>query len=262
MPEGDVVKRSCAALHAALAGQRLTRAELRVPAYATVPLVGATVLEVVARGKHQLTRFDNGLTLHTHLRMEGGWRIVRTGRTPRDPAYQIRAILGNPTQTAFGMRLGITELVETSQEDRVVGHLGPDLLAEEFDAEEALRRLRSAPGATIGEALLDQRNLAGIGTFYRAEILFLQGIHPRTPVADVAGLPRLVARVRHLLQANVTRPYQVTTGNTRPGERAWVFDRTGRACRRCGTAIEEDQFGPVGKERFSYWCPSCQPDRR
>ena len=262
MPEGDVVKRSCAALHAALAGQQLTRAELRVPEYATVPLVGATVLEVVARGKHQLTRFDNGLTLHTHLRMEGGWRVVRTGRTPRDPAYQIRAILGNPTQTAFGLRLGVTEVIETAHEDRVVGHLGPDLLADDFDADEALRRLRADPAVPIGEALLDQRNLAGIGTFYRAEVLFLQGIHPRTPVADIERLPRLVTRARQLLQANATRPYQVTTGNTRPGERAWVFERTGRACRRCGTRITEERFGPGGKERLSYWCPACQPDHR
>lgn len=261
MPEGDTVHRSCAKLHQALAGQKLTRAELRVPAYATVPLVGALVLEVVARGKHQLTRFDNGLTLHTHLKMEGGWRINGPADRPPVPAHQIRAILGNPSRTAFGLRLGITELLETGREEEVVGHLGPDLLAADFDTEEALRRLRADPAVNIGEALLDQRNLAGIGTFYRAEILFLQGLHPRTPVGEVTALPRLVARARQLLQANVTRPYQVTTGNTRPGQRAWVFERPGKPCRRCGTLIAVERFGPLGKERLSYWCPSCQPDR-
>ncbi|OYO23963.1 DNA glycosylase [Enemella dayhoffiae] len=259
MPEGDTVHRSCAALHTALAGRTLTRAELRVPAYATVRLAGATVLEVVARGKHQLTRLDNGLTLHTHLKMEGTWRITGSGQRSPGPAHQIRVILGNPAQTAFGLRLGITELLESSREDEAVGHLGPDLLATEFDADEALRRLRAQADRTIGEALLDQRNLAGIGTFYRAEVLFLQGIHPRTPVAAVGDLPRLVARAGQLLRANLTRPYQVTTGNTRPGERAWVFERPGKPCRRCGTLVRTERFGPTGQERLSYWCPSCQP---
>lgn len=261
MPEGDTVFRSCAMLHRALAGRTLTRAELRVPQHATANLVDMTVTEVVARGKHQLTRLDSGLTLHTHLRMDGTWRVVAARERLPGPAYQIRVILGTDEHTAVGLRLPVVDLIETARESELVGHLGPDLLGGDWDAEEAVRRLRSDPGRTIGEALLDQRNLAGIGTFYRAEICFLQGVHPRTPVGAVGDLPRLVKRVQLLLRANVERPTQVTTGIDRPGQRAWVFERPGKPCRRCGTLIEVERFGPTGQERLSYWCPRCQPLR-
>ncbi|MDO5682694.1 MAG: DNA-formamidopyrimidine glycosylase family protein [Propionibacteriaceae bacterium] len=261
MPEGDTVFRSCAGLHRALTGRTLTRAELRVQQHATADLAGMTVLEVVARGKHQLTRLDSGLTLHTHLRMDGVWRVVGARERPPGPAYRIRVILGNAEQTAFGLQLPVVELIETAREDDVVGHLGPDLLGPDWDVHEAVRRLAADPYRTIGEALLDQRNLAGIGTFYRAEICFLQGVHPRTPVGAVPDLPRLATRVHLLLKANAVRPTQVTTGVDRPGQRAWVFERPGKPCRRCGTLIEVERFGPVGQERLSYWCPHCQPMR-
>ena len=123
-----------------------------------------------------------------------------------------------------------------------------------------MRRLRADPARTVGEALLDQRNLAGIGTLYRAEILFLQGVHPRTPVAAVANLPRVVGRAKQLLEANKNTHDQITTGNRRLGAH-WVFERPGQDCRRCGTRIETEEFGPAGVERRSYWCPHCQPLR-
>ncbi|WP_432559764.1 Fpg/Nei family DNA glycosylase [Granulicoccus sp. GXG6511] len=264
MPEGDTVFRSCALLHRTLAGQELTRAELRVPQHATADLIGMTVREVVARGKHQLTRLDSGLTLHTHLRMDGTWRVVRVSERPPGPAHQIRVVLGTAASLAVGLRLPVVELLSTADEESVVGHLGPDLLGPEgspggWDETEALKRLGADPRRTIGEALLDQRNLAGIGTFYRAEICFLQGVHPRTPVGEVRELTRLVRRVRQLLRANVDRPTQVTTGVDRRGQRAWVFERPGKPCRRCGTLVQVEEFGPLGKERLSYWCPHCQP---
>lgn len=259
MPEGDTVFRACAMLHRALAGRTLTRAELRVPQHATANLVGTSVTEVVSRGKHQLIRLDSGLTLHTHLRMDGAWRVIDPGAKPPGASHQIRVILGNAEKTAIGFRLPVVELLETGDEASVVGHLGPDLLGPDWDADEALRRLRSDPDRTIGEALLDQRNLAGIGTFYRAEILFLQGVHPRATVQQVKDLPRLVKRAQLLLKANSERPMQVTTGINRPGERAWVFERHRKPCRRCRTRIEIDEFGPRGQERLSYWCPACQP---
>lgn len=259
MPEGDTVFRACALLHRTLAGHRLTRAELRVPQHATADLVGMTVTEVVPRGKHQLLRFDSGLTLHTHLRMDGAWRVIgANGRLP-GPAYQIRVLLGTAERMVVGLRLPVVELIRTVDEGSVVGHLGPDLLGPDWDLEEALRRLRSQPERAIGEALLDQRILAGIGTFYRAEVCFLQGVHPRTPVAQVKNLPRLVQRAQQLLQANVTRAVQITTGSRSPGERTWVFERQRQPCRRCRTPIEVEEFGPAGQERLSYWCPHCQP---
>ncbi|MFV0451974.1 MAG: DNA-formamidopyrimidine glycosylase family protein [Propioniciclava sp.] len=262
MPEGDTVFRACRQLDQALAGHRLTRAELRVPRFATVDLRGDRVLAVVPRGKHQLIRLDSGRTLHTHLRMDGVWRVLAGSASARrlpGPTHQIRVLLGTLGHTAVGLRLPVVEVLDTAAEDTVVGHLGPDLLGLDWDRGEALRRIGAHPGRTLGEALLDQRNLAGIGTCYRAEICFLQGVHPRTPVAEVVGLPRLLDRVQQLLRVNCSGPRQVTTGNSRRGQRTWVFERPGEPCRRCGTLIAVERFGPAGQERLSYWCPRCQP---
>ena len=260
MPEGDTVWRSCQRLNEVLAGRELTRSEFRVPALATTDLTGVTVREVVSRGKHQLFRFDNDYTLHTHFRMDGTWRIYPRGRKwAGGPDWQIRALLATTDHDAVGYRLPVTELVATADEDSVVGHLGPDLLGPDWDLDEAVRRIESQPERSIGEALLDQRNLAGIGTFYRAELCFLQGIHPRTPVKQVRNLRRLVHRGQQLLHANRWRLEQSTTGDLRTGKRAYVFERQGEPCRRCGTPIRMEEFGPLGQERRSYWCPRCQP---
>lgn len=260
MPEGDTVWRACQRLNAVLAGRTLTRSEFRVPSLATTDLSGVAVREVASRGKHQLFRLDNDFTLHSHFRMDGSWRIYRRGQKwTGGAAFQIRAVLGTDEHDVIGYQLPVLELLPTADELGVVGHLGPDLLGADWDLDEALRRLNRLPERTIGEALLDQRNLAGIGTFYRAEVLFLQGIHPRRSVKDVKDLPRLVRRAQQLLVANRWRVEQSTTGNLRPAARAYVFERPGQPCRRCGTTILTEEFGPVTQERRSYWCPSCQP---
>jgi endonuclease VIII len=262
VPEGDVVFRACRRLDQALAGKTLTRSEFRVPSLATTDLTGAEVLEVVSRGKHQLFRFSNAMTLHTHFRMDGTWRIYPPGRSRSGgPEWQIRAILAVVDQLAVGYRLPVLELVPTAEEHGIVGHLGPDLLGPDWDLDEAVRRVRRQPDVAIGEALLDQRNLAGLGTFYRAEILFLQGVHPRTPVAHVGELRRLIQRSQRLISANRWRIEQSSTGDLRPGRNAYVFERVNQPCRRCGTPIRSEEFGPSGQERRSYWCPHCQPQR-
>lgn len=260
VPEGDTVWRTCQLLDTALAGRALTRCEFRVPKLATTDLSGTTVIGVVPRGKHLMTRFDNGLTLHSHLRMDGAWRVFPDGRRwSGGPAYEIRAILGVAGSTAVGYRLPVLELIKTDREPDIVGHLGPDLLGPDWSLAEAVRRLRSQPDRTIGEALLDQRNLAGIGTVYRAEILFLQGINPHTPVGQIRDLERLCERVRQIMIRNRTGFDQNTTGDRRPGRSHWVYGRAGRECRRCGTMIMIEEYGPEGQERLSYWCPHCQP---
>src|SRR4051795_1655089 len=219
MPEGDTVWRSCQRLNAALAGQLLTRAEFRVPQLATTDLTGVGVREVVSRGKHQLFRFSNDQTLHTHFRMDGTWRLFSHGRPwSGGQEFQIRAVLATAQHDAVGYRLPVVELLPSAEEHTVVGHLGPDLLGPDWDADEAVRRLTTQPDRTIGEALLDQRNLAGIGNLYKAEVLFLSGIHPWTRVGDVHDLKAVVRRAHALLDANKTRWAQVTTGNTRKGE--------------------------------------------
>jgi endonuclease-8 len=258
MPEGDVVWRAARKLHEALAGRVLVRSDFRVPRYATVSLAGRTVTETVSRGKHLLTRVDGDVTVHTHLKMEGSWRVgPATGIAPRD--HRVRLILANETWQAVGRQLGVVEVIRTSQEPRVVGHLGPDLLGPDWDLAEAVRRLQAAPDRPIGEALLDQRNLAGIGNLYKAETLFLRGVSPWRRAGDVDDLAGLVELSRQLLEANKERVDQVTTGSMIRGEHSWAYGRAGRPCRRCGTIIRRADQGPATEERVAFWCPRCQP---
>ena len=258
MPEGDVVWNTARRLHEALAGRVLTRSDFRVPRYATVDLRGQTVTEAVARGKHLLIRTDRGLTVHTHLKMEGAWRIQPAAGRPPAQSHKLRVLLANTEWIAAGYQLGITEVLRTAREDQVTGHLGPDLLSPDWDPAEAVRRLTKVPGRPIGEALLDQRNLAGLGTVYMAETLFLRGVDPARPVGSVDDLPALVDVGQRLLDANKTRAGHVSTGDARPGRETWVYGRAGRPCRRCGTVIRRGEQGPPGQERVRFWCPNCQ----
>jgi endonuclease-8 len=261
MPEGDTVWRAARLLHEALAGHPLTRCDLRVPRLATVDLTGRGVTEVVPRGKHLLSRIEGGLTLHSHLRMDGAWQIYAAGERWRGgPTHQIRAVLGTADSTAVGYRLPVLELLRTADEAKVVGHLGPDLLAADWDPDEARRRLLADPSRALGEALLDQRNLAGIGNVYKSELCFLIGTSPWSPVAAVPDLDRLTELARKLLTANRDRVARVTTPSARPDRRLWVYGRAGKPCRRCGTAIREGEQGRAAEERVTYWCPRCQPD--
>ncbi|MDL4771452.1 DNA-formamidopyrimidine glycosylase family protein [Actinomadura xylanilytica] len=260
MPEGDVVWLAARRLHEALAGRPLTRSDFRVPRLAATDLRGRTVREAVPRGKHLLVRVEGGFTVHTHLLMEGRWQIRRAGPPPRD--HRVRLILANAEWQAVGYSLGVVELLRTADEAAAVGHLGPDLLDPGWGpalAAEAVRRLGERPGRAVGEALLDQSGLAGIGNVYKAEILFLRGVHPWTPVGEVNGLPDLVELSHRLLDANKERHGHVTTGDLRRGHTHWVYGRAGRPCRRCGTPIQRAGQPSDAGERVTYWCPRCQP---
>jgi endonuclease VIII len=262
VPEGDTVFRAARLLDRRLSGQVLVRTDFRVPQLATTDLAGATVTGTVSRGKHLLTRIDGSSgawTLHTHLKMEGSWRVYEPGGRWRRPAHQARVVLVTDRVEAVGFSLGIVELLPREGEDEAVGHLGPDLLGPDWDEEEALRRLREDPGRPLAEALLDQTRLAGIGNMYQAELCFTSGVHPRTPVGRVPDLTRLVRRAKQMLELNKERAVQSTTGDLRERERMWVYRRDKSPCRRCGTPIRVEMAGPEGRERASYWCPSCQP---
>lgn len=257
MPEGDTVWLAGQRLDEALAGKELLVTDFRVPQLATNSLVGQTVTGVVSRGKHLLTRLSGGLSLHTHFRMDGSWHLYApqapwTG----GPDWQVRAVLAVSDRVAVGYRLPVLELVDDEQ--AVVGHLGPDVMAEDFDDAEAVRRLAAAPEREIGMALLDQRNLAGLGNLYRTEVCFLSGVSPWTPAGEV-DLPAVVARSVRLMRANRGRSEQSTTGSMRRGELHWVFERSGRPCRRCGTRVRSTEQGQAPYQRLTYWCPVCQP---
>jgi endonuclease-8 len=215
------------------------------------------VTETVARGKHLLTRVEGGVTVHTHLRMDGAWR-VRPAAERYTHSRHIRLILANSTWRAIGYQLGIVEIVATRSERAVVGHLGPDLLGPDWDSAEAVRRLAETPARPIGEALLDQRNLAGIGNIFATEMLFLRGLSPWRPVGEVADLRALVELGQRLLDANKERAGIITTGVARRGEETWAYGRAGRPCRRCGTMIRRAEQGDPGEERVRFWCPACQ----
>jgi len=249
-------------MHDALAGRVLMQTDFRVPQLATASLAGQSVTEVVSRGKHLLTRTDAGLTLHSHFRMDGTWHLYRPGsRWSGGPAWQVRAVLTNADWQAVGYRLPVLELLATDDESSVVGHLGPDLLGPDWDQEEAVRRLQKQPAREVGPALLDQRNLAGIGNLYKAEALFLSGITPWMTVGDVSDLAAVVRRAHRLLNANKGHWQQTTTGSTRRGEDHWVFERAGRPCRRCGARIVQAMQGEDDhpeQARISHWCPQCQ----
>jgi endonuclease-8 len=260
VPEGDTVWRTAQRLDKALAGAVVVLSDLRFPEVATANLRGSTTLEVVSRGKHLLHRFDNGLTLHSHLRMEGQWRVEAPGDAAgwlrRD---DLRAAVGTSSWTALGLRLGMLDLLPTDHEATVVGHLGPDLLGSDWDLARALANLRSSD-SSIGAALLDQRNLAGIGTLWASESLFLSRLGPWTPVAELADadLERVVARAQQLLDQARHHAVQSSTGSRRRGEESYVHARSGRPCRRCGTTVRVAMIGPPTRERTMFYCPGCQ----
>ena len=238
----------------------MTGSDFRVPQLATADLTGWTVRESASRGKHLLLRLSTPdstqWTLHSHLRMDGSWRVYRPDEHWRVPAHLVRVVLRADRAAAVGVHLHELALVPTAEEDSLVGFLGPDLLGPDWDPDEAVRRLRARPDRPIAEALLDQRNLAGIGNLYKAETLFLRGVWPWTPVSEVDDLAAIVALAQRLLAANRGRWSQVTTGSLRRGEQVYVFERAGRPCRRCGTPIRRAVQGEP--ERLTYWCPRCQ----
>ena len=191
--------------------------------------------------------------------MEGAWRVYPPGERWRRPATppgsSSTPARGRRRLPAGHRRAGARASTRTT----VVGHLGPDLLGPDWDAHEAVRRLAADPDRPLGEALLDQRNLAGIGNIYRSETLFLSGVSPFLPVSAVGNLPKVVDLARRLLLANRARPQITTTGNPRRGEQLWVYGRAGERCRRCRTPILRAMQGQPPYDRVTFWCPSCQP---
>ncbi|QQD75147.1 Fpg/Nei family DNA glycosylase [Curtobacterium sp. YC1] len=263
MPEGDSVHRLAARLRQ-VDGAVVLRGELRGGDAAGRSLAGRRVLGHDTHGKHLLTRFDDGTTLHTHLRMQGSWTLTGAGR--RLPAHAARdaqvRMAFDDGRTLWGLSLPVVEHVATADVPRVLAYLGPDLLHDPFDAADAADRLAARPDRAVRAALLDQRNVAGLGNLWVNELCFLRGAHPDTPV-DRVDVDALLVLARRMLLHSATVPaaYQVTTGRTRRGERHWVVGRAGRPCLRCGTAVvARDDVERVGSPpRRVWWCPRCQP---
>ena len=257
MPEGDTVWLAARRLDEAIGGAVLTSSDFRVPQLATVDLAGERVDGVRSVGKHLLFRLGGGLTLHTHFRMDGSWHLYREGRMRRGgPDWQIRVVLRTADWEAVGYRLPVVELLRTTDESRVVGHLGPDMLASDTDFDEAAARVAAYPDRVIGDVLLDQSVVAGFGLIYVTEGLYLHGITPWTSVRDIPDIHRLLTRTAKLMSANRGRGAQASTGDLR--DQHYVYGRAGRPCRRCGQRIRFGRQRSGRFERDAYWCPHCQ----
>jgi len=272
MPEGDTIYRAAAAMHRALAGRVVTRFESVYPAVTRVaddqPVVGRTIEAVSARGKHLLITFSGGLVLRSHMRMNGSWHLYRAGIKWQRPARDMRVLVVAGDVEAVGFNVPVAELLTARELARHVqlNALGPDLLDPAFDPAEAARRITAHGREAIGDTLLNQRVVAGIGNVFKSEILFLAGIEPFTPVAALsdADIERLVAISREQLAANVLTRSQTlapligrrTTRSLDPNKKLWVYGRGGKPCRRCGAPILARKTGLDA--RLTYWCPRCQ----
>jgi len=276
MPEGDTIFRAARTMHRVLAGRRVTLFDCVYPAVTRVAedhgVVGRSIDGVTSRGKHLLIGFSGGLTLLTHMRMNGSWHLYPDGARWQRPRSDARIVVGCDGVVAVGFAVPIAELLTERRLRRhhALAALGPDLLAPAFDrgdAAEIVRRARAHGRGAIGDILLNQRVVAGIGNVFRSEILFLAGMNPfRTADAlSDAAIAGIVETARGLLAAGVMMPAQTlsratgrrTTRSLDPDEKLWVYARGGRACRRCGTTILSKKTGPDA--RIVYWCPGCQP---
>ena len=268
MPEGDTIHRTADVLRQALVGRRITAARAQArPGLRRVPdlsrLVGSEVTSVEPRGKHLLIGFSNGMTLRSHLRMTGSWHRYRPGEPWRHPSTRASAILETDRSVAVAFDTPVVELMTDAdrRRSRPLVQLGPDLLGEDFDISAAVRRLRERDADQLGNALLDQRAVAGIGNVMKSEVAFIERLDPWAPVGALSDddLRAALRTARRLLQANVHGGTRVTTGMRGRGRELWVYGRAGRPCRRCGARIRTRRQGELA--RSTYWCPRCQPSR-
>lgn len=274
MPEGDTIFRAARTLHRALRGERLTRFESVLPKLNRIdedaPLAGRTVEEVSALGKHLLMRFSGELTLRTHMRMSGSWHIYRHGEAWHRARSHMRILLETAAWVVVGFDVPIADFfsAEALVREDSLRLLGPDTLSPNFDLVEAQKRLRARGNLPVGEALLKQRVVAGIGNVFKSEILFLGKVAPTVPVSALpdAKLKELLSTAERLLKSNVKdgkgdgivtfTGMRRTTGRSDPSERLWVYGRSNEPCRICGTRIAFDKLGL--EARVTYWCPQCQ----
>jgi len=249
MPEGDTIFRTAAALRAGLQGKRVVVAQPR----ALQRLAGRIVTEVTPVGKHLLIRFDNGLAIHSHMRMQGAWHLYKRGERWRRPAWQMKALLETDDLVAVCFGAPVIDVVR--DETTRVGHLGPDILTDDWRSDDVAARARAFGATAVGEVLLDQRVTAGIGNVYRCEALWQARINPWTKTADLGDeqLTTLFETARKAMRANLKAWDRRFPGY---GKGA-VHGRGGRPCPRCGTTIKVRAQGDHA--RLTYWCPACQP---
>ncbi len=264
MPEGDTIFLAAATLRRALAGDTVTRFTSLLPALTRIDVdrrvAGRTIEAVEARGKHLLIAFSGDLVLRTHMRMNGTWHVYPHGARWRRPRRDMRIVIETARAMAVAFNVSVAEFLTSAQLRRQaqLQSLGPDLLAERFDADEARRRIRAEGNVPIADALLTQRSIAGIGNVFKSEVLFLARIDPfeKTAAVSDAQIDEILAVARKVMAVSVRLGRRTTRSSLNPADRLWVYGRGGRPCFRCGTAIQARKTGDDA--RITYWCPRCQ----
>ncbi|HUS62045.1 MAG TPA: DNA-formamidopyrimidine glycosylase family protein [Acidimicrobiales bacterium] len=261
MPEGDTIFRAATVMRRWLQGREITAASTAVADLPAHKLVGQTVEGIEARGKHLLLRLSSGQVLHTHMRMTGSWHVYRKGEPWQRPAWQLRIVLECGDRVAACFNAPVVELLAAGMETLhpSLAGLGPDVLVEPVTLDDVRRRARTLdPSTEIGDVLLDQRVVSGIGNIYRAESLFIERVDPFTPLAaiDDATLDRLVLTAARIMGRNARPGAPATRDFERGRSGPWVYGRANRPCYRCRTLIKARRTG--NDARTVYWCPSCQ----
>jgi endonuclease VIII len=274
MPEGDTIFRSARALRQALAGHAIIRFETGYAQLASVndqsPVAGRIVERVESQGKWLLIYFSGDLILATHMLMSGSWHIYRAGERWKMARSSMRIVLATATMEAVAFNVPIARFHTARSLERfaAVTTLGPDVLGESFPADEAAQRLLAHSDEEIGNVLLNQRVMSGIGNVFKSEICFACQVNPFRKVSTLRKeeVTCLLDTARKFLAANVTDTasdaivtytgLRRTTGSSNPATRLWVYRRAGEECRRCGTKILTRKQG-IGA-RSTFWCPECQ----
>jgi endonuclease-8 len=276
VPEGDTIYRTARTLGRALAGKRVTRFKTEYAQLAAAndqtPFVGQSIEHIEARGKWLLIHLSQGVILATHMLMSGSWHIYRPGESWQEKPANARIVLETADFVAVAFRVPLARMytAQTLARDRKIPRAENDVLSATFDAKAAVRRLMARGQDELGDALLRQDVLAGVGNVFKSEICFLLGLSPFLRVAQLSQqqVEEIVAMAQKLLAANVLEDsgdlivtfsgkHRRTTGNADPGASLWVYGRKNEGCRRCGTAIQRCLQGP--NARSTYWCPLCQP---
>jgi endonuclease VIII len=275
MPEGDTIFRSARSLGRALAGKTITGFRSTYPLltrfHDDTPLTGQTVEQVESRGKWLLMHFSGGATLATHMLMNGSWHIYRPGERWQAPAASARIVIENAEYVAVGFNVPVAQLhtPDSLRRDHRIPAPKADLLSPDFDPQTAAARILSEPDGELGDVLLRQRLLAGIGNVFKSEVCFVTGLNPFRKVGTLseAEVREVIAVARKQLSDNVLEDSgdrivtwrgvgRRTTRDSNPNQSLWVYGRAGEPCRKCGTPIESRPQG--ADARITFWCPQCQ----
>jgi endonuclease-8 len=276
VPEGDTIFRTARTLGRALVDKPITGFRSTYPLLMRfnddTPLVGQIVDGVESRGKWMLIHFSGGGTLVTHLLMSGSWHIYRPGERWQKPRFQMRIVLENSNYVAVGFQVPVAHMHTASslvRDSRIPGS-EIDVLGAEFDAQAAVVRVLERGTEEIGDVLLHQHVMAGVGNVFKSEICFVTGLNPFRLVGTLTRgqAVEAVDAARRLVGANVLEDSgnmimtyggrgRRTTHQSDPGASLWVYGRNGEPCRRCGERIRRRIQGPDA--RVTYWCQGCQP---